>query len=307
MWLCVPFGILMPAIRPPHTVAKGDDRTMQIRSRRKQDLDILRAEWMQGTLGRSIHTPGMDYEYRAYCTPAAFALTIAKMIEKIDYLKFKPTTDRYEDQDLHSCYNRMWGVVMDELSTKQHRYDYQYSGKNWSAKGGKGPGKGSGKTGTTYASSSYTGTGWSQGARDIDAPVTLGPRAADASQSMDVYLGLASGAAGARDTRADRDEYTLDPAVQVEDLDDDDLRQEENDLVDALYRQIDDILDEQKATGPVDHSACEHPASDNARARCRRRRRKEQAKRICEIRELIEDSRRDARSTGTVLVGEVVA
>lgn len=118
------FGILMPAIRPPKTVKAGDKRTMQIRARRRQDLDILRALYMQGELGESIHTPDKDYEYRAYCEPAAFAAAMYQMVMEIDYLKFKPTTDRFADDELHSAYNQIWSTVMRTLSSAKHRWEY---------------------------------------------------------------------------------------------------------------------------------------------------------------------------------------
>ncbi len=122
MWMFTPFGILMPAIRPPRTVAANDPHTLQIRARREKDLDILRAKYMTNSLGATIYTPDKDYEYRAYCTPEAFAVAAMQMILEIDYLKFKPTTeDRFRDKELHSTYNSVWGAVLRNLSTKAHQ------------------------------------------------------------------------------------------------------------------------------------------------------------------------------------------
>ncbi len=124
-WIMTSFGILMPAIRPPQTVEKGDDRTLQIRCRREQELTILRAQYMPRTLGPTIHTPKFDYEYRAYCTPESFALAMARLITEIDYLKFKPTVkDRYHDDELYQTYNAIWSVVSHRLSdwSQQERY-----------------------------------------------------------------------------------------------------------------------------------------------------------------------------------------
>lgn len=110
MWIMTSYGILMPALRPADTIAEGDDRTLQVRSRRAKDLDILRVEFMP-ELGETIHTPEFDYNYRAYCTPQQFADAVARQIMEIDYLKFKPTTDRYKDHELHGALNSIWGTV----------------------------------------------------------------------------------------------------------------------------------------------------------------------------------------------------
>lgn len=120
MWVFATFGILMPAIRPPATVAKDDPKTLQIRSRRAKDLDILRAKYMLGTLGATIHTPQLDYEYRAYCEPQHFSEALSKMVLDIDWKKFKPETiDKYADEDLHRFYNAVWGVMFSAFSEKK--------------------------------------------------------------------------------------------------------------------------------------------------------------------------------------------
>ncbi len=127
MWLMTSFGILMPSLRPEKYTPDWDDRKLQIRARRSKDLDILRAEYMKGSLGGTIYTPDKDYEYRAYCTHEAWAIACMKLMMEIDYVKFKPTTDRYRDHRLHSVYNRIWGVVIADLSTKHHRDEYLHS------------------------------------------------------------------------------------------------------------------------------------------------------------------------------------
>ncbi len=125
MWLMTSFGILMPAIIPPKYQKAGDDRTLQIRTRREHELTILRAKYMPRTLGPSIYSPDKDYEWRAYCTPEAFGLAVAQMIVEIDYAKFKPTTeDKYHDRELHDTYNAIWAVVSRHLSTRAHQTAY---------------------------------------------------------------------------------------------------------------------------------------------------------------------------------------
>lgn len=118
------FGILMPSLRPASTVPAGDNRIMQIRTRRARDLEILRTEYMKETLGPTVYMRNTDYEYRAYCTPEAWADAMARMSLDIDYTKFKPTTERYHDSQLHNLYNRLWGIIFSTLSTTKHQNDY---------------------------------------------------------------------------------------------------------------------------------------------------------------------------------------
>ena len=111
MWVMTSFGILMPSLRPSKTVPMGDNRTLQIRTRREQDLDILRDEYMGDELGATIATPDFDYNYRTYCTPEAWGRALYEMSLDIDFEKFKPTTFRYNDSELHSVYNSIWSTV----------------------------------------------------------------------------------------------------------------------------------------------------------------------------------------------------
>lgn len=119
MWVMTSFGILMPSLRPPNTVAEGDTQTLQVRSRRRKDLEILRDEYMKDDLGPILGNedfpadhPPMDYNFRAYCTPEAFGVALTKITADIDFEKFKPTTEsKYKDAELHSVYNAIWSTV----------------------------------------------------------------------------------------------------------------------------------------------------------------------------------------------------
>lgn len=112
MWIMHSAGIWMPALRPPDTVSEGDPNTIQVRTRRAKDLDILRDEYMREALGPTIATPTYDYNYRAYTTPRAWAKACYDMAMEIDYEKFKPTTEsKYQDRELHDVYNSIWSVV----------------------------------------------------------------------------------------------------------------------------------------------------------------------------------------------------
>lgn len=113
MWVMTSFGIFMPGLRPANTVPEGDNRLLQIRSRRIRDLEIMRAKYMPG-LGDIIKIEHTDYQYRAYCTHEEWANALAKLAMDIDYVKFKDTTEKkYGDKALHSLYNVLWGKILD--------------------------------------------------------------------------------------------------------------------------------------------------------------------------------------------------
>jgi len=124
MWIMTSFGVLMPSVRPTGTMDPDDDRVIQVRVRVRKHLEILRDEYMKDTLGDIIFMKDTDYEYRAYCTRAAWAQAMANMSLDIDYTKFKPTTERYKDGKLHSFYNRVWSVFFAEFSTTEHQRSY---------------------------------------------------------------------------------------------------------------------------------------------------------------------------------------
>lgn len=119
MWIMTSFGILMPSLRPADTVSDGDEKTMQIRTRRRKELEILREEFMP-ELGEIIFMPHTDYEYRTYCTPQEWSDALTRITLAIDYTKFKPTTERYKDNELHKAYNEIWSVLYRRFSTNRY-------------------------------------------------------------------------------------------------------------------------------------------------------------------------------------------
>lgn len=138
MWVMTSFGVLMPSVRPAGTIPAGDNRLIQVRARRKRELIILKAEYLP-ELGDIIEIPYSDYEYRAYCTHEQWAAALAKISMDIDYTKFKPTTEsKYNDPQLHSLYNKIWGVFFNTISTKWHqeRYLFGPQGKRGSKRRG---------------------------------------------------------------------------------------------------------------------------------------------------------------------------
>ncbi len=296
MWAMTSFGILMPAVRPPKTVLPGDDRTMQIRARRAQDLDILRAKYMTGSLGPNLHTPDKDYEYRAYCTPHAFALAMAQMVLDIDYGKFKPTTDRYADDDLHSCYNAIWSVVLTRLSTALHRWEYWNTRPRTSSTTGYASYHG----GTGYGTGH--GTGYSGTGSGYAGPLERYDRGGDWAVTH------------WRNTGAGRDHYqpdptldpTLDPspATLVEHPAADPYDAAIGAEIDGLYAEIDRLT---ASLERMDHGECEHAASDNARARCRRRNRRRVNTQIDELYHAIDELTHRPTDLPTDLPADLVA
>lgn len=109
MWVMTHFGILMPSLRPVR--GPTDKRELQIRARRRQDIDYLRRHYMP-KLGETVTLGETDYQYRAYCTREEWADALRLIVLEIDYVKFKPTTeDKHNDRKLHDVYIRIWNVI----------------------------------------------------------------------------------------------------------------------------------------------------------------------------------------------------
>lgn len=118
MWIFTPGGILMPSLRPKDTIEPGDDRSMQVRSRRAVELDRFRREYCPD-MGETLYTPDFDYEYRAYVRPFDFASAVSNAVLDIDYEKFKPSViERYDDHELHCVYEDVWATVYKHQSEK---------------------------------------------------------------------------------------------------------------------------------------------------------------------------------------------
>lgn len=255
-----PFGILMPAIRPLHTVKEGDKRTLQIRTRRAKDLDILRARYMLGTLGPNIHTPQFDYEYRAYCEPEDFAAALYAMVLEIDYKKFKPTTQAlYEDDELHTCYNAIWSTVLRTLSTPDHRYDYW---RGAAAKGG---------TGVSLAKPGQTNPG------PYSPDYWKSPYTHSTVQPKGVIEGSATGTGWVDNT----DDYVVaggDDGFAIEQLrkalgikDEDAEKYTGLQLCAMGWKRVDDVMDDIYSDTPYSHKACAHVFTDAADKKCDKR------------------------------------
>jgi hypothetical protein len=287
MWIFAPFGVLMPAKRPEKYTPVGDLKTMQIRSRRGLDLDILRALYMQGQLGPTIHTPDKDYEYRAYCKPEDFAWAMFEMVTKIDYTKFKPETDNFADAKLHSFYTSVWSLYLSQISTKRHQHEYwrsessRYSGPDYYNR----------SRNATYPHKNANGT-----VPTVPA-LASGPTTVELPPFSEVHeKHTGTGYPAHRGSAADRDEYvpeTWDSPTQEWPEEgsaasaSSDLLEEVDAILDAHYDSTAEVLgfgdhaavddpddDDGTPEARLSHSECNHGFGEAAKRRCTRRRRR---------------------------------
>jgi hypothetical protein len=121
MWLLTNFGAFMPALRPAHTIEEGDEQVLQIRARRRVDLDRLRTHYMPD-LGGTYTVPKADYQYRANCTRASLASALVRISLDIDYVSFKDTTvTTWGDHVLHDAYMAVWRTLFTHLGPRRQR------------------------------------------------------------------------------------------------------------------------------------------------------------------------------------------
>lgn len=118
MIVATSFGLFMPALRPDYATLPPDAPELQVRARRRVDLDRLRRYMTERNLelGPTIALPHTDYQYRAYTTRATWGLALAAIAMDIDYVKFKDTPAKYHrDHKLTAAYNRVWSALFDSF------------------------------------------------------------------------------------------------------------------------------------------------------------------------------------------------
>jgi hypothetical protein len=111
MMIATNFGIYEVGLRPADTIAEGDDQVLQVRSRRRIDLTMLRA-YLQEAMGPTIELDvpgGVDWQYRAYISRAGLADLMSNVIDDIGYVEFKKDA---VDDGLYAALNDMWTVVL---------------------------------------------------------------------------------------------------------------------------------------------------------------------------------------------------
>ena len=139
MWIMTNQGVYMPATIPMTVRRELDlpfDWDMQIRARERRALVKVRKQMIAMSFEVSVivDTRHMDYEYRFYCSAADYGQLIAAQVRAIDYDKFKPTTDRKGGggTDLHTLYNRLWGVIARHYDSPiLSTYERPAPRKNW--------------------------------------------------------------------------------------------------------------------------------------------------------------------------------
>jgi len=143
MWIMTSFGPLYPSARPTKHIPAGDNRTLQIRARRREFLDHYRENYDPSAgeplSGKERTGRAMDYPWACYTTPEAFAAAVLKIGNEIvedQMTKFKPTTQgkrglvKYPKiaAQLHGLYTSMWSRQLD-ISDGTSSYDPG----NWSS------------------------------------------------------------------------------------------------------------------------------------------------------------------------------
>lgn len=286
MWVMTSFGIFMPGLRPEHTVPEGDNRVLQVRARRKIDLERLRDIYMGDDLGDSISLAHTDYEWRAYCTLEAWGRALAKIAMDIDYVKFKETAEKkFDDHDLHGAYLKIWSSLFSHFSTPAHQDDYWGSsvygsvGKYGTVYGGTGnftysdyEAEGKGKKGKKKgAGSRYASTGG--GRQPWWADADSAPQTTHWWDDEDAYRNDIDDLGLGRKAEADAERDFREELAALKrgngrgsggSVNFDNLYEMLIDMDPALKPVID-------ASGQIDHLYCDHGISKSAKKRCRAR------------------------------------
>ena len=127
MWAFFDFGLLMPALVPakhandPTVLAwtNNGEYELQVRGRLSEHLQYFMDNFMEeGTFNPVIQaTPDKDYNFRFYTTREAYAEGLKQAALKIDYEKYKDSSDRYPwNKKFHQILTSIWSKLC-ELNT----------------------------------------------------------------------------------------------------------------------------------------------------------------------------------------------
>lgn len=122
MWAFFDFGLLMPALVPAKVKDRPDvlkwtnngEYDLQVRGRLREHLQYFMDNYMEeGTFNPEIQaTPDKDYNFRFYTTVEAYAEGIKQAALKMDYEKFKVTSERFSwNKKYHTILNSIWATV----------------------------------------------------------------------------------------------------------------------------------------------------------------------------------------------------
>lgn len=111
MMIATNFGIYEVGLRPEETIDEGDDRVLQVRSRRRIDLIMLR-DYLHEALSETVELDvpgGVDWQFRAYISRDGLAKLMANVIADLNYVEFKKDAI---DDGLYAALNDMWTAVL---------------------------------------------------------------------------------------------------------------------------------------------------------------------------------------------------
>ena len=122
MWAFFDFGLLMPALVPAKVKDRPDvlkwtnngEYNLQVRGRLREHLQYFMDNFMEeGKFNPEIQaTPDKDYNFRFYTSVEAYAEGLKQAALKIDYEKYKQTTERFPwNKKFHSICNSIWATV----------------------------------------------------------------------------------------------------------------------------------------------------------------------------------------------------
>jgi hypothetical protein len=87
-----------------------DTNRLVVRTRVRRDLVRLKRRYLP-SLTHVAHTPGRDYQFRAFCRPAAWADAAAAMVRDISYSNFKYEISKTEPRRAE-VYANVWGSLL---------------------------------------------------------------------------------------------------------------------------------------------------------------------------------------------------
>jgi hypothetical protein len=111
------FGMFVPALIPAEFRTPGDPRILQIRTRRRVDLERLRDMYMP-FLEIVVLDKSSDFQFRAYCSLEEWGAALFAIAQNIDYINEKnPTKDKYHDEKLYHLYEKIWSATLQSFPT----------------------------------------------------------------------------------------------------------------------------------------------------------------------------------------------
>lgn len=107
------FGFYVPALIPVEHRTPGDDRILQVRTRRAVDLDRLRESYLPDLGETVVLKGGSDFQFRAYCTLEQWGLALYWASLDIDYINEKNgAKTKYHDGPLYNLFEKIWTAAL---------------------------------------------------------------------------------------------------------------------------------------------------------------------------------------------------